>query len=66
MMHTAVPFGFRYATAPCDEEGEGCDFQDEEEMAAAVATRGPVSVCVNAADWQFYQGGILNGYRRVR
>lgn len=49
--------GFTYATKPCDS-GK-CKHQDETALATALATKGPVSICVNAGNgWQLYVGGI--------
>jgi hypothetical protein len=33
--------------------------QDETAMKDAMATKGPLSVCVDAQSWQFYSGGIM-------
>jgi len=33
--------------------------ENEEEIASYVATHGPVSVAVDAAQWSFYRGGIM-------
>jgi hypothetical protein len=50
--------GFTYATKPCNS-GK-CKNQDEDALAAALATKGPVSICVNAASngWQNYKRGV--------
>jgi len=48
--------GFSWATPPCDG---ACEHQDVEKLAAAVATAGPVSVCLNAGSWNDYTGGVL-------
>jgi len=50
--------GFEYATPPC-QQGGSCTTQDETTMAKNCASTGPISVCVNAASWQFYTGGII-------
>lgn len=47
---------FKYAVKPCDSGS--CKHQDEDTLAAAVAKFGPLSVCVNAQDWDPYQGGV--------
>merc|ERR1712216_344895 len=47
---------FAYATKPCTEGS--CHRQDEGALKRALAQHGPVSVCVNAGDWQNYRGGI--------
>jgi len=49
---------FSYATPPCTS-GSGCTTQDEGTMQNNCAATGPVSVCVNAASWQDYSGGVL-------
>merc|ERR1712048_1468340 len=49
----------KYAVAPCD--GGSCSNQDEDGLKAALATHGPLSVCVNAESWNGYYGGILSG-----
>merc|ERR1712125_4305 len=33
--------------------------QDEQTMKNFVGTTGPLSICVDASSWQFYQGGVL-------
>jgi len=50
---------YKYGVAPC--EGGACSTQDEEGLKAALATYGPLSVCVNANTWNSYYGGILQG-----
>lgn len=54
-----------YAVHPCayDEHAKGgkCANQDEDGVKAALATFGPLSVCVNAGSWDFYEGGVLRG-----
>jgi len=50
---------YKYAVAPC--EGGSCSSQDEEGLKAALATYGPLSVCVNAMTWNSYYGGVLSG-----
>jgi len=49
---------FSYATPPCTS-GSTCTNQDEGTMQNNCAATGPVSVCVNAATWQDYSGGVL-------
>ncbi len=49
--------GFTYATPPCSTT---CDHQNEELLAQNMVATGPVSVCLNAAPWQDYVGGILS------
>ena len=55
--------GYGYATEPCvcytDGSGCSCDSQDANKAVRNVATYGPAVVCVDAADWQDYAGGIL-------
>eukprot|EP00164_Ancoracysta_twista_P004840 GFYU01006577.1.p1 GENE.GFYU01006577.1~~GFYU01006577.1.p1 ORF type:complete len:338 (-),score=129.39 GFYU01006577.1:74-1087(-) len=41
--------GYEYATKT----------KDETKMASAMAEKGPISVCVDASSWQFYQSGVL-------
>lgn len=52
--------GFTYAVKGCDEGA--CKHQDEVGLAAALATKGPISICVNAgaSGWQTYQRGIFS------
>jgi len=54
-----------YAIKPCakSEQAKGgkCANQDEDGLKAALATFGPLSVCVNAGSWDFYNGGVLKG-----
>lgn len=55
--------GYGYATDRCvcysDGSGCGCDKQDEELAVANIASYGPAVVCVDAALWQDYSGGIM-------
>lgn len=52
--------GFTYATKPCNSGA--CKNQDEDALAAALAAKGPVSICVNAAGngWQSYKRGVFS------
>jgi len=52
--------GFTYATKPCNS-GK-CKNQDEDGLAAALAAKGPVSICVNAGGngWQVYKKGVYS------
>lgn len=54
-----------YAIKPCakSEQAKGgkCANQDEDGLKAALATFGPLSVCVNAGSWDSYSGGVLKG-----
>lgn len=52
--------GFAYATKPCTEGA--CKHQDEDALAAALAAKGPVSICVNAGGngWQNYKRGVFS------
>lgn len=35
--------------------------KNETEMMAGLASKGPLSICVDAASWQFYIGGVITG-----
>jgi C1A family cysteine protease len=48
--------GFTYATKPCTDS---CTSQDEDTLAANLASTGPVSICVYAESWQDYSSGVL-------
>jgi C1A family cysteine protease len=48
--------GYSYATTPCTSGS--CSDQDLTALQAALETT-PVSVCVNAANWNDYTGGVL-------
>lgn len=48
---------YEYAIPPC-ESGGSCKNQKESDMMAALNTYGPLSVCVNAEDWDGYSSGI--------
>eukprot|EP00013_Stygamoeba_regulata_P018847 CAMPEP_0177655112 /NCGR_PEP_ID=MMETSP0447-20121125/14757_1 /TAXON_ID=0 /ORGANISM="Stygamoeba regulata, Strain BSH-02190019" /LENGTH=343 /DNA_ID=CAMNT_0019158937 /DNA_START=82 /DNA_END=1113 /DNA_ORIENTATION=+ len=48
--------GFQYATPPCTDS---CGSQDEDKLAAALASTGPISICVDAESWQDYSSGVL-------
>merc|ERR1711967_50638 len=50
---------YKYAVPPC-EDGTFCKDQDEDGLKAALNTFGPLSVCVNAARWSRYEGGVFN------
>ena len=52
----AVVSNYSYATTPCTGT---CKSQDTSLLTANVATYGPASVCVNAANWNDYVGGVL-------
>jgi len=47
---------YQYAVPPCT--GGACKNQKESDMMAALNTYGPLSVCVNANDWDGYSTGI--------
>jgi len=49
--------GYEYAVPPC-ESGGACLDQKESDMMAALNSFGPLSVCVNADDWDDYSAGI--------
>lgn len=50
--------GHTYAVKPCQDGS--CTHQDEDGLAAALASKGPISICVNAQKgWQSYKKGIL-------
>jgi len=55
---------WKYAVAPCakseDDEGFDCPSQDEDGLKVALASFGPLSVCVNAQAWNSYTGGVLD------
>lgn len=55
----ATMTNFTYATKPCYDS---CTKQDENALAANIASTGPASICVNAggSGWQFYSSGILS------
>jgi hypothetical protein len=50
--------GYTWATTPCTSS-TSCNYQDENKMAINIHNVGPASVCVNAAGWQYYRGGIF-------
>ena len=52
---------YTYAVKPCDLPWDNCDHQDEGALVDYVGTRGPLSICVNARQWQFYKSGVMNG-----
>jgi len=52
----ATVTGYDYATPPCNGP---CNDQDLDTLAANVMEYGPASVCVNAARWNDYIGGIM-------
>jgi C1A family cysteine protease len=48
---------YEYATPPCTGQ---CKSQDLQTLMDNVAISGPASVCVNAANWNAYTGGIMS------
>jgi len=48
--------GYSYGTAPCNGP---CSNQNTTELATNLASYGPASICVNAAQWSLYTGGVL-------
>jgi C1A family cysteine protease len=48
--------GYKYAIPPCDSGA--CKNQKESDLMAALNTYGPLSVCVNANDWDDYSSGV--------
>jgi len=48
--------GFKWAVPSCTEGG--CKHQDEDRLMRALLKHGPVSICVDAEDWDVYKGGI--------
>jgi len=54
--HVAKVTDYKYAVAPC--ESGSCSKQDEDGLKAALASFGPLSICVNANDWNDYNGGV--------
>ena len=53
---TAVT-GYDYATPPCSSGS--CANQNVTLLAQNIATHGPASICVNAANWSSYVGGVM-------
>ncbi|KAL9187065.1 hypothetical protein ACHAXT_010785 [Thalassiosira profunda] len=55
--------GYGYATdrCVCYTDGSGCDCDDQDEKTAVlnVASYGPAAVCLEASQWQYYEGGIM-------
>merc|ERR1711916_378478 len=49
--------GYHYATTPCTKGR--CRKQDLQALAAALEAT-PVSVCVNAENWNDYTGGVMS------
>jgi len=48
--------GYHYATTPCTSGG--CTSQNLDDLKSALEST-PVSICVNAASWNDYTGGVL-------
>lgn len=55
--HYARVEGYSFAVLPCGP-GSNCTSQDLEGL-ARVVEQTPVSICVNAANWDDYTGGVL-------
>jgi len=49
--------GYDYATPACSSGA--CSSQNVTLLAQNIATHGPASICVNAANWGTYTGGVL-------
>lgn len=47
---------YTYGTKPCRG---ACNDQNTTELAESLASHGPASICVNAAHWSLYTGGVL-------
>jgi len=52
------PTTYNYATTAC--YSSSCNDQDEGSLAANMVSVGPVGICVNAANWQYYYGGVMS------
>ena len=52
---------FSYAIPECYLPWDNCDNQDEQGIIQYLNSRGPLAVCVNARNWQFYHSGVLEG-----
>merc|ERR1712139_516368 len=52
----AVVTSYKYAVPPC--ESGACKNQNEDDLATALAKYGPVSICLNANDWDPYTHGV--------
>jgi len=50
--------GYSYATTPCTSRK--CDDQDEDTLAANLASEQPASICVDASTWSDYTGGVMD------
>jgi C1A family cysteine protease len=48
---------YKYAVPPC--QGGSCSSQDEDGLKAALNSFGPLSVCVNAENFNSYYGGVV-------
>jgi hypothetical protein len=53
----ATVTGYDYATPACSSGA--CNTQNMTLLAQNIATHGPASICVNAANWNSYTGGVL-------
>jgi C1A family cysteine protease len=56
--HTVKVTGAHWAVPECT--GGTCSGQDENGLKAALATYGPLSICVNANDWDGYTSGVYS------
>lgn len=52
----ATVTGYKYAVPPCTSGG--CTTQDLDKFAAALE-KSPLSICVNAGNWNDYTGGVM-------
>jgi len=49
---------WKYATDPCTSGS--CNNQDENQMGQTMQAVGPLGICVDATNWQNYQGGVMS------
>jgi len=51
------PTSYKYGTPGCYNS---CNNQDEGNLATTMEEVGPIGICVNAAKWQNYNGGVMS------
>ena len=52
---------YSYVIKQCDLPWDDCNDQDESKLVEYVGSKGPLAICVNAGQWQFYKSGVMNG-----
>jgi len=55
-------FNAAYVESKISAWSYACDEYDETTLKKNVATKGPLSICVDAANWQYYTSGVMTAW----